>query len=38
MGELSFECRVVGKYSKAKMIEKIGDTDKFWKLRNYEMI
>lgn len=27
MGELSFECRVVGKYSKAKMIEKIGDTD-----------
>lgn len=27
MGELGFECRVVRKYSKAKMIEKIGDIE-----------
>ena len=38
MGELSFECRVVGKYSEAKMIEKTGDADKSWKLHKYEMI
>ena len=27
MGELGFECRVVRKYSEAKMIEKIGNID-----------
>lgn len=38
MGELSFECRVVGKYSKAEITEKVGNTDQSWKLHKYEMI